>query len=91
MGAVMWVEVLSRHGDVAARERIEGPEARVGRAFDNDVVIDDPGAYTKPWTVQWNINWTANGELKEYICQENNQYLLRLTDDFGQPVFGRKP
>ncbi|HXZ48536.1 MAG TPA: FHA domain-containing protein [Usitatibacter sp.] len=42
MGAVMWIEVLSRHGEVAARERIEGPEARVGRAFDNDVVVDDP-------------------------------------------------
>ncbi|HUI98703.1 MAG TPA: FHA domain-containing protein [Usitatibacter sp.] len=42
MGAVMWIEVLSRHGEVAARERIEAPEARIGRAFDNDVVIDDP-------------------------------------------------
>lgn len=42
MGAVMWIEVLSRHGEVAARERIEASEARIGRAFDNDVVIDDP-------------------------------------------------
>jgi hypothetical protein len=42
MAAVMWIEVLSRHGEVAARERIEGEEARVGRAFDNDVVVDDP-------------------------------------------------
>jgi hypothetical protein len=38
----MWIEVLSRHGEVAARERIEGEEARIGRAFDNDVVVDDP-------------------------------------------------
>jgi hypothetical protein len=42
MAAVMWIEVLSRHGEVAARERIEGEEARIGRAFDNDVVVDDP-------------------------------------------------
>ena len=42
MGAVMWVEVLSRQGEVAVRERIERDEARIGRAFDNDVVIDDP-------------------------------------------------
>ena len=42
MGAVMWIEVLSRHGEVAQRERIEANEARVGRAFDNDVVVDDP-------------------------------------------------
>lgn len=39
---MMWIEVLSRHGDVAARERIGSDEARVGRAFDNDVVVDDP-------------------------------------------------
>jgi hypothetical protein len=38
----MWIEVLSRHGDVAARERIVADEARIGRAFDNDVVVDDP-------------------------------------------------
>lgn len=42
MGAVMWIEVLSRHGEVASRSRIEAPEARVGRAFDNDIVVDDP-------------------------------------------------
>jgi hypothetical protein len=42
MAALMWIEVLSREGSVAARERIEGTEARIGRAFDNDVVVDDP-------------------------------------------------
>ena len=39
---MMWIEVLSRHGDVASRDRIERDEARIGRAFDNDVVVDDP-------------------------------------------------
>jgi FHA domain len=42
MAAVMWIEVLTRDGEVAARERIERDEARVGRAFDNDVVVNDP-------------------------------------------------
>jgi hypothetical protein len=41
MGAVMWIEVLSRHGEVATRARIDNEEARIGRAFDNDVVVDD--------------------------------------------------
>jgi len=54
-----------------------------------EVTIDDPGAYTKSWTAAWNIAWRPRGELAEYICQENNQYLLRLTDDFGQPLFTR--
>lgn len=38
----MWVEVLAHDGAVAARERIDTAEARIGRAFDNDVVVDDP-------------------------------------------------
>ena len=53
-----------------------------------EALIDDPGAYSRPWTVAWNIPWSASGELTEYICQENNRYLLKLTDDFGQPVLG---
>ena len=56
-----------------------------------EATYDDPGAYTKPFTVRWNINWNPTGELTEYICQENNKYLQRLTDDFGQPIFGKKP
>jgi len=51
-----------------------------------EALIDDPGAYTKPFTVQWNIPWNPTGELLEYICQGNNQYLNRLKDDFGDPV-----
>ena len=39
---MMWIEVVSRDGHVYARERIAGDEARIGRAFDNDVVVDDP-------------------------------------------------
>jgi hypothetical protein len=35
--------------------------------------IDDPGAYTKPWTVGYNIRWGAGWEPYEYICQENNK------------------
>jgi hypothetical protein len=42
MDEVVWVEILSRHRDVVARHRCLGPELRIGRAYDNDVVIDDP-------------------------------------------------
>lgn len=38
----MWVEILSRHRDVAARFRFAGSEVRIGRGYDNDVVVDDP-------------------------------------------------
>jgi len=53
-----------------------------------EATIDDPGAYTRQWTVAWDIPWNATGELQEYICQENNNYFNRLTDDFGQPILG---
>ena len=55
-----------------------------------EATFDDPGAYTKPFTARWDIPWNAKGELSEYICQENNKYLLRLTDDYGQPLFSGK-
>jgi hypothetical protein len=50
--------------------------------------VDDRGAYTRPFTLAWDIPWDSSGELQEYVCQENNQYLNRLVDDFGQPIFG---
>ena len=39
---MMWVEILSRQRDVISRFRIDGPEARIGRGYDNDVVVEDP-------------------------------------------------
>jgi hypothetical protein len=35
--------------------------------------IDDPGAYTQPWTTQvFNMRWTPNSDPFEYVCQDNN-------------------
>ncbi|MEO5763935.1 MAG: FHA domain-containing protein [Casimicrobiaceae bacterium] len=39
---MIWVEVLARHRDVLDRYRCDGPEVTIGRAYDNDVVLDDP-------------------------------------------------
>lgn len=39
--AVIWVEVLSRQHDVIARHRCATDPVTIGRAYDNDVVIDD--------------------------------------------------
>jgi hypothetical protein len=38
-----------------------------------EATIDDPGAYSAKWTGGWNIPWNANGELYEYVCQDNNR------------------
>jgi hypothetical protein len=56
-----------------------------------EATVTDPGAYTRPFTIAWDIPWEQDGELPEYICQENNQYLNRLVDDLGQPIFGPRP
>jgi hypothetical protein len=40
--------------------------------------IDDPKAYTKPWTTSYTIPWSPGAELYEYICQENNKDLEHM-------------
>ncbi|HVO87127.1 MAG TPA: FHA domain-containing protein [Casimicrobiaceae bacterium] len=39
---MIWIEVLSRYHDVIARHRCDGDAVTLGRAYDNDVVLDDP-------------------------------------------------
>ena len=41
MDDIIWVEILSRHGEVLARHRCSGPEVRIGRGYSNDVIVDD--------------------------------------------------
>jgi hypothetical protein len=60
------------------------------RQLHYEALIDDPGAYSRPWTVSWNMSWWAGGELDEYICEENNQYIKTLKDDFGNPIISRQ-
>lgn len=38
-----------------------------------DVTIDDPKAYTKPWTVRVNQRLLPDAELIEFICNENER------------------
>ena len=37
-----------------------------------EITIDDPAYYTRPWTVTQEFTLTADGELIEYVCNENN-------------------
>lgn len=40
--------------------------------IDYQVTVDDPGAYTQPWTGRFNLVWEDGTELFEYVCQEQN-------------------
>jgi hypothetical protein len=54
-------------------ERISRPTLRT---LSYEATIEDPGAYTKPWSARWTItektasSWIAGGEMFEYICQD---------------------
>jgi hypothetical protein len=39
----------------------------------NEVTIDDPGAYSKPFKVTFTAQFLPGEEIMEYICQENEQ------------------
>jgi hypothetical protein len=49
-------------------ERISRPDFATLRY---EVTIDDPGAYTRPWSSNWTLQWIAGEELPPYYCQDN--------------------
>jgi hypothetical protein len=49
------------------------------------VTIDDPGAYTKPFTLTAHFPLQPNTELMEYICNEDNRDVHHLTG-FNPPT-----
>jgi hypothetical protein len=51
-------------------ERYTRPDAD---HLDYETVVDDPGAYTRPFTMYGHSTLQVGGELMEYICNENNK------------------
>jgi hypothetical protein len=50
-----------------------------------EVTIDDPGAYVKPFTINASHRLMPNDELMEYICQENQKDTNHLIGPAGRP------
>lgn len=48
-----------------------------------EITIDDPGAYSKPFTVTFTARLMPKGEIIEYICQENNKDVPHLIGPAG--------
>ncbi len=36
-----------------------------------EVTVEDPGAYTRPWSNGWNLRWVAGQEMPRHLCQDN--------------------
>lgn len=43
----------------------------------DDLTIEDPVAYTKPFTAQQVYKLKAGWEIQEYVCEENNKYTYK--------------
>lgn len=39
---MIWIEILSKHREVAGRFRVDATEISIGRGYDNHVILDDP-------------------------------------------------
>ena len=46
--------------------------------MDLQITIDDPKAYTRPWTVTEEVHLLPEAELLEFICNENNRDVEHL-------------
>jgi hypothetical protein len=68
-----WLDIvgspLSEKGRITERFR----RPTFGR-MEIDITIDDPKAYTKPWTVRHVQEIMLDTELIEFICEENNRF-----------------
>ena len=42
------------------------------------VTVDDPGAYTRPWTITLNQHMALDTDLLEYACLENEKDVTHL-------------
>ena len=42
------------------------------------ITVDDPKAYTRPWTVALKQTIVADSDLLDYVCQENEKDLSHL-------------
>ena len=68
-----WLDILGSPLTEAATvtERFRRP--RFGR-MEIDITVDDPKAYTRPWTVRFNQDIMVDEELIEFVCLENQRF-----------------
>lgn len=75
----MWIDQAGHPTTDAVHvtERLRRPD--FGR-LQIQVTIDDPKAYTKPWTVTEEMKLLPDTDLLEFVCNENNRDLPHLVN-----------
>jgi len=74
-----WIDQLGKPSTEALHVIERFRRKDVGH-MDIQITIDDPKAYTRPWTVTEPANLSNADELMEFICNENNRDLEHLPD-----------
>jgi hypothetical protein len=62
-------------GAASVRERIRRPD--FGH-LEIEVTVDDPKAYTRPWSITLRQQFAADTELIDEICAEGERFVEKL-------------
>lgn len=71
-----WLDIIGSPLTDAAKLTERLRRVSYGR-MEIDVTVDDPKAYTKPWTVRVNQEIMLDTNLIEFICAENQRFGIR--------------
>jgi hypothetical protein len=62
------------NGGLPHTEQLRLVERFTRETFDTlnyEVTVEDPGAYTRPWSSEWTLRWVTGRDMPRHLCQEN--------------------
>jgi hypothetical protein len=59
-------------------------------SLEYEVTLDDPGAYTRPFTLYGRSHYEHDTELMEYVCNENNQDVEHIVGKDSRNRYSRE-
>ena len=71
-----WLDIIGTPLTDQARLTERFRRVNFGR-MEIDITVDDPKAYTKPWTVRHLQDILVDTDIFEFVCQENNHFVPR--------------
>jgi len=67
---ILDVSGIPHSGEMRTTERISFVN---GKDLVSEITIEDPVAYTRPWTLKFNLRNDPSIKMMEYSCEENNR------------------